>query len=85
MTDENGIEDKLYGDLNFDGKVTVDDATVLQRAAVDFVQLTDTQTALADVNGDGRVSVLVGHRQSRSEVLIKKIKTCISAIHVFLF
>ena len=58
VTDENGIEDKLYGDLNFDGKVTVDDATVLQRAAVDFVQLTDTQTALADVNGDGRVSVL---------------------------
>ena len=58
VTDENGIEDKLYGDLNFDGKVTVDDATVLQRAAVDFVLLTDTQTALADVNGDGRVSVL---------------------------
>ena len=58
VTDENGIEDKLYGDLNFDGKITVDDATILQRAAVDFVRLTDTQTALADVNGDGRVSVL---------------------------
>ena len=45
-----------FGDI--DGKITVDDATLLQRAAVDYVRMTDTQTALADTNGDGRVSVL---------------------------
>ena len=58
VTDENSLENKLYGDLDLDGKITVDDATLLQRAAVDYVRMTDTQTALADTNGDGRVSVL---------------------------
>ena len=31
---------------------------MLQRASVGFVRLTDLQNELADVNGDGRVSVL---------------------------
>ena len=58
VIDSNAVEDKLYGDINLDGKISVEDAAMLQRASVGFVRLTDLQNELADVNGDGRVSVL---------------------------
>ena len=37
---------------------SIDDASLIQRAGIDLAKLTDTQRALADVNGDGRVSIL---------------------------
>ena len=58
VIDSNAVEDKLYGDINLDGKISVEDAAMLQRASVGFVRLTDLQNELADVNGDSRVSVL---------------------------
>ena len=48
----------LYGDVNYNGEIDIDDASLIQRAGIDLAKLTDTQRALADVNGDGRVSIL---------------------------
>ena len=45
------------GDTNLDGKVTIDDATVIQKAAADMVVLSDAQKTVADVDGDGRITV----------------------------
>ena len=49
---------QLFGDVDGDGDVTIDDATLIQKAAIDLVSFTDLQKQLADVNGDGRVSIL---------------------------
>jgi hypothetical protein len=38
--------------------VTIDDATLIQKAAIELVSFTNLQMQLADVNGDGRVSIL---------------------------
>ena len=48
----------LYGDVNYNGKIDIDDATLIQKASIDLVELTDTQKAIADVNADGRISIL---------------------------
>lgn len=50
--------DPLYGDVDGDGTITINDATMIQQAAVELKQLSAFQTELADVNSDGRVSVL---------------------------
>ena len=43
--------------MNGDGKNTIEDATLIQKAIADITTLDDDQTILADVNGDGEVSV----------------------------
>lgn len=43
------------GDLNDDGRVRANDATLALRGAAGLETLTETQTLAADVNGDGRV------------------------------
>lgn len=48
----------LLGDLDFNGKVQVIDATIIQRMAAKYDQLTDEQKAVADTNKDGVVNVL---------------------------
>ena len=48
----------IYGDVDGDGVITVDDATLVQKAGLGIITLDDAQTVLADVNGDGRVSIL---------------------------
>ena len=35
----------------------INDATLIQRASIDLAELDDLHTLLADVNGDGRVSI----------------------------
>ena len=47
----------LMGDVNGDGSVTVQDATVLQKYLAGLVTLSDEQLAVADTNGDGSVTV----------------------------
>lgn len=47
----------VFGDVDGDGKVTIADATLIQKAAVDLVSFTNLQKQLADVNGDGTVTV----------------------------
>ena len=46
------------GDVNFDGKVDITDATLIQKASIDLVSFSELQNKLAEYNGDGRVSVL---------------------------
>ena len=50
----------LRGDINNDGKITIDDATKLQRyiARIDSAAGDETFTARADVNGDGYVNIV---------------------------
>lgn len=50
----------LRGDINNDGKITIDDATKLQRyiARIDSAAGDETFTARADVNGDGNVNIV---------------------------
>ena len=43
----------LYGDADLDGKVSINDATLIQQAAIGLAEFTDTQKQLADVDGDG--------------------------------
>lgn len=45
------------GDVDGDGEVTVDDATAIQKYAVEFLEFDSEQIAAADVDGDGKVSI----------------------------
>lgn len=47
----------LIGDVCGDGKISVTDATELQKSLSEITELTDNQNTLADVNGDGEVNV----------------------------
>ena len=47
----------LVGDVNFDGIISVADATLVQQAAAEMVDLDKYETIAADCNGDGIVSV----------------------------
>ena len=40
----------VYGDANLDGNITIDDATLVQKAGINLVQLTEEQEAVANVN-----------------------------------
>ena len=49
----------VWGDVDGDGSITVDDATAVQKYSIDLPTGTPRFIAdVADVNGDGRVSVL---------------------------
>ena len=47
----------MIGDVNGDGKVTIDDATMIQKAVAELVELDDTQKKAADTTGDGNVTI----------------------------
>ncbi len=49
--------DKIFGDANGDGEITIEDATLIQKSVVGIAALDADQKALADVNGDGKVTV----------------------------
>ena len=48
----------LLGDVNFDGKVTLKDCTLIKYHIVGKLALNSKQQAVADVNGDGKISLL---------------------------
>ena len=48
---------KVYGDVNGDGEVTIEDATIIQKEIVGFVYFDYNQNILADVDNDGEVTV----------------------------
>lgn len=50
-------ETHLYGDVNGDNKVTVQDASKLQKYCVSKVELNETELKAGDVNNDGRVDI----------------------------
>ena len=51
-------KDYLLGDVNGDGKISVLDATLIQKYLAGLVTFSDTQKAAADVNNDESVSVI---------------------------
>ena len=51
------VADVVYGDLNGDGNVTVDDALLALQGAVGKIELTDAQIEAADVDGEAGVGV----------------------------
>ena len=51
-------DDAQLGDVDFNGKVDIVDATMIQKASISLINFSDTQNALADYNQDSRVSVL---------------------------
>ena len=50
-------EEKLIGDTNCDGHITVSDVTAIQRHIAELEVFTDEQLALADTNGDGSIDI----------------------------
>ncbi|MBU5461490.1 dockerin type I repeat-containing protein [Lachnoclostridium sp. MSJ-17] len=52
------IAEYMIGDMNMDGDLSVDDVTLIQRAAAELIALNPSQKLLADVNNDGIISVL---------------------------
>ena len=51
-------EDILLGDVNLDGVVNVNDATLIQKYVVDLTSLTAKQSSVADFDNNGTVNVL---------------------------
>lgn len=47
----------LFGDANMDGIITIEDATLIQKIGINYVEVDSTVMILADVNNDGRVSI----------------------------
>ena len=47
----------LYGDVNFDEKVTIKDATSIQKALAQMSNLSDLQIVVADVNASKTISI----------------------------
>ena len=47
----------LLGDVNFDGKINIKDATAIQKHIAKLATLEDNGLKVADVNGDGKVNV----------------------------
>lgn len=47
----------MVKDVNMDGAYTIGDATELQRALAEYIELTDNQQIAADVNGDGIINI----------------------------
>jgi len=51
------VVDLLYGDINFDNKISSVDALMLLSAATEEIILDENEAKAGDVNGDGEVSV----------------------------
>ncbi len=48
----------MLGDVSGDGKITVVDATLVQRAVADIIVLTNKERLVSDVNRDGKITVV---------------------------
>ena len=48
----------ILGDANLNGKVDITDATRIQRYAAEMIALNDTALKTADVDGDGKVTII---------------------------
>lgn len=47
----------IMGDVNRDGKVSIDDATLIQKSLAELEKLTPEQENAADANADGRITI----------------------------
>ncbi|MBQ2212470.1 MAG: dockerin type I repeat-containing protein, partial [Ruminococcus sp.] len=46
-----------YGDVNRDGEITIEDATLLQKFIAELVTFNEDQKRAADTNGDGQIRI----------------------------
>ena len=53
----NNADDNLYGVVNLDGKVNVNDATQIQKYLSELATFSDLQESLADFDNDGRILI----------------------------
>lgn len=51
------LTENFVADVNFDGKITVDDATDIQKYIAGMIEFSSTQDNIADVDGDGKVAI----------------------------
>jgi hypothetical protein len=51
------IDEYQKGDVNLDGKLDINDATLIQKYCAKMTTLSELQLSLADVNGTGVVDV----------------------------
>ena len=58
MADDYTPSEKLLGDVNKDGKLSITDATDVQKYAVGNIYFTPSTLSCGDVNGDGVINVL---------------------------
>lgn len=58
MADDYTPSEKLLGDVNKDGKLSVTDATDVQKYAVGNIYFTPSKVSCGDVNGDGTINVI---------------------------
>lgn len=56
-TTDEAEPDFIIGDANGDGKISIADATVIQKFLAKMNSLSDEKIKIADINGDGRISV----------------------------
>lgn len=52
-----GDKSVLLGDVNGDGKITITDATTVQKHLAKLTELTDEQLTNADTNNDGKITI----------------------------
>ena len=57
VTTETIVETFILGDVNCDGEIDVTDATLVQQAVAEIVELTDDQKKAADTDGDGEITI----------------------------
>ncbi len=50
-------EEKLIGDTNCDGQISIGDVTTIQRHLAELAVFADEQLDLADINGDGEINI----------------------------
>ena len=53
----NAADDVLAGDVDLNGTVNIQDATLLQRYFAEYTTLTSAQLRAADANKDGKVNI----------------------------
>lgn len=51
-------EDFINGDVNLDGRISIADATEIQKKLADTVVFTEQQKKLADFNLDGEINII---------------------------
>jgi len=54
---ETTVKPVVRGDVNNDGRVSILDATMIQKFLASMTDLTETQSALSDFDGDGKVTI----------------------------
>lgn len=67
----------IYGDVNLDGSITQEDATVIQEYIGKVIpSLTDEQQIAGDVNGDGEITI------ADSALIVKYVNNIITSFPI---